>query len=116
MLAHHLVQLYWTGKIELGTDSPLVEFLDNANISALCSTIIYIGQSLAEAPETVSPEIVVRLENLWDYILESHHAKKSGEAFAYFGWWFNTSYFEDHWPSITSRVISSWRRASLSRC
>jgi hypothetical protein len=97
MLAHHMVQLYWRKKIDLEAASLLVEFLGNADIGALRSTIIYIGQSLAEAPETVAPEIVARLETLWDYILESDHAKKSGEEFAYFGWWFNTSYFEDQW-------------------
>jgi hypothetical protein len=97
MLAHHLVQLFWRGKIDLREDSPLVEFLNNAGTSAMRSTIIYVGQSLAEASETVAPEVVGHLQNLWDYILESDHAKSLSEVFAYFGWWFNTPYFEDYW-------------------
>jgi hypothetical protein len=97
MLAHHLVQLFWRGKIDLREDSPLVEFLNNAGTSALRSAIIYVGQSLAEAPETVAPEVVGHLQNLWVYILESDHAKTLSEVFAYFGWWFNTPYFEDRW-------------------
>jgi hypothetical protein len=97
MLAHHLIQLFWRGKIDLREDSPLVEFLNNAGTSALRATIIYVGQSLAEAPETVAPEVIAHLQTLWDYILESDHAKGLSEVFAYFGWWFNTLYFEDHW-------------------
>ena len=97
MLAHHLVQLYWRGKLDLEADSLLVEFLGSADPSALRSTIIYIGQSLAEASETVAPEIVARLESLWDYLLGSDHIKSVAEVFGYFGWWFNTDYFEDGW-------------------
>jgi hypothetical protein len=97
MLAHHLIQLFWRGKIDLSTDSPLVAFLENAGPSALRSTIIYVGQSLAEATETVAPEVIANLQVLWDYMLDSDHAKSLSEVFAYFGWWFNTAYFEDRW-------------------
>jgi hypothetical protein len=97
MLAHHLIQLFWRGKIDLSTDSPLVAFLENAGTTALRSTIIYVGQSLAEATETVAPEVIANLQALWDYMLDSEHAKSLSEVFAYFGWWFNTAYFEDHW-------------------
>jgi hypothetical protein len=97
MLAHHLIQLFWRGKIDLRENSPLVEFLNNAGASALRSTIIYVGQSLAEVPETVAPEVIAHLQTLWDYILESDHAKSLSEVFTYFGWWFNTTYFEDRW-------------------
>jgi hypothetical protein len=41
--------------------------------------------------------VIAHLQTLWDYILESDHAKGLSEVFAYFGWWFNTLYFEDHW-------------------
>jgi len=97
LLAHHLLQLFWRGKIDLREGSPLVEFLSNAGTSALRSTIIYVGQSLSEAQETVAPEVITRLQTLWDYILESDRAKSLREVFTYFGWWFNTPYFEDHW-------------------
>lgn len=97
MLAHHLIPLFWWGKIDLGKNSPLTEFLACAEESALRSAIIYVGQSLSETPTGVSPEAITRLQNLWDYILESERAKKPSELFGSFGWWFNTSYFDDHW-------------------
>ena len=68
MLSHHFVQLYWWGKLDLGENSPLTEFLASADERALRSAIIYIGQSLSESPNAVSPEVITRLQNLWDYI------------------------------------------------
>ena len=40
--------------------------------------------------------MISHLQTLWDCILDSDHAKGLSEVFAYFGWWFNTLYFEDH--------------------
>jgi hypothetical protein len=97
MLAHHLIQLFWRGKIDLGKDSPLIAFLQSADSAALRSLIIYVGQSLAETSDAVAPEVVANLQALWDHMLESDLAKDLSEIFAYFGWWFNTAYFEDHW-------------------
>jgi hypothetical protein len=97
MLAHHLIQLFWRGRIDLNAGSVLDEFLNNVGTTALRSMIIYVGQSLTESPGTVAAEVVDRLQGLWDYLLESDHAKALSEVFAYFGWWFNTAYFDDRW-------------------
>jgi hypothetical protein len=109
MLSHHFVQLYWWGKLDLGENSPLTEFLASADERALRSAIIYIGQSLSESPNAVSPEVITRLQNLWDYILEFERAKKPSELFGSFGWWFNTSYFDDQW--VLDRLERSLRLA-----
>jgi hypothetical protein len=97
MLSHHLAQLYWWGKLDLGQGSVLSEFLATVSESALRSLFIYVGRSLSEAQEPVADEIIARLQLLWDYILASENARKSGKVFANFGWWFNTSYFDDAW-------------------
>ncbi len=97
MLARHLIQLFWRGKIYLSEESPLIAFLQSADTTALRSMIIYVGQSLAETSEAVAPEVVENLQALWDYMLKSDHSNGLWEVFAYFGWWFNTAYFEDRW-------------------
>ncbi|WP_433970222.1 hypothetical protein [Tunturiibacter gelidiferens] len=105
MLSHHLVQLYWWGKLDLSQGSVLSEFLATASDSALISMFIYVGRSLSEAQEPVADEVIARLEVLWDYILASENALKSGKVFANFGWWVNTSYFDDAW--ILDRLYAS---------
>jgi hypothetical protein len=45
----------------------------------------------------VADDAIARLQLLWDYILASESAQKSTEVFGNFGWWFNTSYFDDAW-------------------
>jgi hypothetical protein len=97
LLAYHLTQLYWWGQIELLPNSVLNEFLNNANETALRSSIVYLGRSLSEASDVVSKEVISRLKNLWDYILNSAHVAESPGVFASFGWWFNTQYFDDEW-------------------
>jgi hypothetical protein len=109
LLAHHLIQLYWWGKIGLEENSPLAKFLAGVDENALRSAIIYVGQSLSESPNDVAHEVITRLQTLWDYILESERAKKPNEVFGSFGWWFNTSYFDDQW--VLDRLERSLRLA-----
>ena len=97
MLSHHLVQLYWWGMLDLTESSVLSDFLATASDGALKSMIVYVGRSLSETQEPVAEEIVARLQMLWDYILTSDNARKDSKVFANFGWWFNTSYFDDAW-------------------
>ena len=97
LLAHHLMQLYWWGKIELAPGGVLNDFLDNVDEKALRSAIVYVGQSLSEANGAVPDDVISRLQDLWDYILASRQSISSPVAFGSFGWWFNTQYFNDEW-------------------
>jgi hypothetical protein len=97
MLSYHLVQLYWWGKLDLSKGSVFTDFLATASESALRSMLIYVGRSLSEAQEEVADETIVRLRQLWDYVMSSDNAKGFPKVFANFGWWFSTKYFEDAW-------------------
>jgi hypothetical protein len=97
LLAYHLMQLYWWGTIDLSEDSVLTEFLNNVDDRALGSAIVYVGRSLSEANGPVRADVILRLQALWGYILDSEHAKSMPSVYRSFGWWFSSDYFEDGW-------------------
>jgi hypothetical protein len=96
-LAHHLMQLYWRGRIGLEEHGILDEFLKRSNDEVLGQTITYIGRSLKDSTEEVSDETLERLGFLWDRCLTSVSGPSHMRKIAAFGWWFNSQYFEDDW-------------------
>jgi hypothetical protein len=95
-LIHHLMQLYWRGRIGLEENGILDIFLKQGSDGLLGRMVRYLGQSLKETKE-LSKDEQQRLKRLWDRSIswpdDSHHKRELAE----YGWWFNSNHFEDQW-------------------
>ncbi|HET6840116.1 MAG TPA: hypothetical protein VFK06_00255 [Candidatus Angelobacter sp.] len=95
-LIHHLMQLYWNGRIGLEDNGILDIFLKQASDELLGRMVTYLGRSLKETKELSNDE-VKRLESLWDRSISWPDDSKHKRELAAYGWWFNSNHFEDHW-------------------
>jgi hypothetical protein len=96
-LAHHLMQLYWRGRISLDPGELLDCFYARANDDLLGQTTTYVGRSISDTKEGIPKEILDRLKRLWSRRLEQVTDKQHVREMAAYGWWFNSGYFEDEW-------------------
>ncbi len=99
-LAEHLMAFYWRGKLSL--DDPMfVAFWEKAPAAVRAHALRFVGRSLRGTKGEVPPQILKRLEELWEWRLAT--AKKaelpSGfeEEMAAFGWWFVSDKFDIDW-------------------
>lgn len=101
-LAEHLMTFYWRGKLNLGDPNGILsEFLRRAPDPIRGHALSYIGRSLDQWKDTVSPQPLQRLKALWEGRLTA--AKEAATPDHYiaemsaFGWWFVSGTFEDIW-------------------
>jgi hypothetical protein len=101
-LAEHLMTFYWWGKLDI--DEPeglLARFFMQAPEGLRCYAFEYVGRSLSTTEETISLEVLARLQRLWEWFFE-HVSKSAGQEslipeVAAFGWWFSSGQFDDSW-------------------
>jgi len=101
-LGEHLVVFYWRGKLDLDhPESLLVRFWLKASPSVRGWAIQFVGRSLTNDKASVQPEIIKRLEALWEKRLSETKSTPDKENFlpemVAFGWWFASAKFDDKW-------------------
>lgn len=99
-LAEHLMVFYWQGVLDLeGSYHLLAKFYAKAS-SKLCGHALeFVGRSLRNTEEPAPPEVLVRIQNLWEqrfYIARQAPTVHSAEL-AEFGGLFASGHFEDTW-------------------
>ena len=101
-LSQHLMTLYWQGKLDL--DEPgslLARFFELACDELRGYALEFVGRSLCNTQDAIDPQILNRLQVLWDQRLEA--ARSSTEPSSYatelaaFSWWFSSTKFDDSW-------------------
>jgi hypothetical protein len=95
-LIHHLMQLYWRGRIGLEENGILGIFLKQASDELLARMVRYLGQSLKDTKE-LSGDEQQRLEKLWDRSISWPDDSQHKLELEQYGWWFNSNHFDDHW-------------------
>ena len=96
-LVHHLMQLYWRGRIDLAENGILDEFLKRASDELLGTMVTYLGRSLKDTNEKLEDGAKERLKALWTRSLVSSDAPVHKREMSAYGWWFNSYHFEDDW-------------------
>ena len=93
---------YWWGTLDV--DEPeelLVQFFMQAPEVLRRYSFEYIGRSLFTTEETISLEVLARLQRLWEWFIEYVTKSAVQETLipevAAFGWWFSSGQFEDSW-------------------
>jgi hypothetical protein len=108
-LADHLMTLYWRGKLDLAPDGLLAKFFDKADDQMRAWALAFVGRSLQEfvpndpgksQPVEVPPEVIVRLQKLWEARLATARAGAAAQhikELSEFGWWFGSRAFDPRW-------------------
>lgn len=104
-LGEHLLVMYARGWIERD-DPALASFFAHAEVETRVTVLGSVGRNLMARGEEergakphVAPEVLTRLQELWDSRLQAAgRDKRESEAF---GWWFATGAFDTEW---------SWKR------
>jgi|SRR6202041_466235 len=95
-LGHHLMQLYWRGRIGVEEGGVISELYKRASDALMGEIVTYVGRSISNTKD-VSPELLQRFVELWDYHLSRTSQSNRIREMAAFGWWFNSGHFEDGW-------------------
>jgi hypothetical protein len=101
-LAEHIMELYWQGHLELEVSGSLLRlFYEKAPIRLRKHVMEFVGRQLRATKEDVPPEILRRLQDLWEYRFaasdESRNPTASAEELTAFGWWFSSGKFAPAW-------------------
>jgi len=108
-LGQHLIANYWWGYLDFEKpDDLLAEFYALATEKVRAQIMSYIGRSIAQTAESISPEIFIRLEKFWNWrVAQAIAANGMGfkEEMAEFAWWFNAKKLGDDWT--TKQMIVS---------
>ena len=97
-LGQHLVAFYWRGRMGLEPTSPLVKYFSDASDKMRASVITHIGRNLKGTKDEIPPEVLGRIKNLWDWLMDGPLASTVGpETAAAFGWWFISEKLSDDW-------------------
>lgn len=115
-LAGHLMTLYWRGKLDLGDpEGLLTRFFDKADDALRGRALAFMGRALRATEEEVASEIIVRLQELCRWRLETARTAESAashiEEVSAFGWWFVSGKFDDRWAMTQLREaleLSGW--------
>ena len=100
-LGEHLVAMYAHGDVGLET-GPLADWFARANGQQRETVLSDVGRGLrppsddqsAPRDERVPPEVLARLQQLWNIRINAPGHKEEASAFA---WWFASGLFEDRW-------------------
>jgi len=104
-LAAHLMVLYWRGKITLDAPANILPlFYATAGNALRGYAMNFIGHSLNDTEEVISPDVIDRLKRLWmQRLVEAQSASDKtpyqGEIAA-FEWWFASQKFEGRWALL----------------
>jgi hypothetical protein len=101
-LAEHLMTFYWRGKLHL--DEPrglLVLFYTESSDVIRGYALEFVGRRLRNTEDAIEPQILNRLQLLWERRLEAARAATLPASYinelAAFGWWFASAKFDDSW-------------------
>ncbi|WP_167844822.1 hypothetical protein [Scytonema millei] len=101
-LSEHLMTLYWRGKLNL--DEPeglLARFFELASDALRSYALRFVGRSLDNTKDAIDPEILNRLQLLWEKRIDSVRSSADPSSYvseiATFGWWFSSAKFDDSW-------------------
>jgi hypothetical protein len=112
-LGEHLMALAGRGLVRWGAaDRMLERFFENAPIDAAAHALAFVGQSLREAHESLTPEIVQRFCELWDSLsslLFDARRPDRRDILKAFGSWFgapglNADWAFDHLEAVLNGV------------
>jgi hypothetical protein len=100
-LVQHLINLYWRGKLNLQPDGLLEQFFKLASDEMRGYGLELVGRSLYNSQHTIEPQVLNRLQLLWEQRLATAKSSDFPSAFvgelATFGWWFSSGKFDDGW-------------------
>jgi DNA-binding transcriptional ArsR family regulator len=108
-LGAHLMAFYWRGKIDLSADNLVTQFMERAHADMRQTTLEFVGRSLINEKGAIPPDVLMRLETLWEARVRV--AKESGkpetfrEDLASFGLWFSSGRFEVDWSLRTLKTV-----------
>jgi hypothetical protein len=102
-LGRYLVTMYWWGCLEFTDHSGLLAgFFTRAPEKVRAEVIEFIGRTLKTTKETIPPELLARLQKLWDWRFSiartagpDHFANEIGS----FAWWFDSEKFDEAWSA-----------------
>lgn len=100
-LAEHMMVLYRRGLFRLDDpESIFSQFWKCAPNKLRAYTLEFIGRSLRDTKDEVPPDILQRLQALWESRL--NRAKRESDVanhgeLSAFGWWFISAKFDDEW-------------------
>jgi hypothetical protein len=96
-LAQHLMGLVWVGAV--GVD-PLDEVLDRlysmAPDDVRAEAIVFVGRGLYHSEGDVLPEVLPRVQALWESRMAGTHTAGAKELAA-FGWWYGSGKLDSAW-------------------
>ncbi|MEQ9373515.1 MAG: hypothetical protein RIG63_31500 [Coleofasciculus chthonoplastes F3-SA18-01] len=98
--AQHLMTLYWRGTINLNEpEGLLAQFYAKAPDSLCGYALEFVGRSLHQTKEAIEPDILNRIQLLWQQRLETARTEPASHTneLAAFGWWFNSGKFDETW-------------------
>lgn len=102
-LAQHLMALYWRGKLNLDEpDGLLAQFFELAPGALRGYALQIVGRSLQNTQNVSAPEILNRLQLLWQNRLET---APSATELAAFGWWFGSGKFDNSWAIAQLKLV-----------
>ncbi|MBD2341446.1 hypothetical protein H6G64_31340 [Calothrix sp. FACHB-156] len=101
-LTQHLMTLYWRGKLNFDESEGLLgQFFELASDTLRAYALEFVGRSLKNTQGEVDPEILNRLQLLWEKRIEivcnSTEPSSYTTELAAFGWWFGSAKFDDSW-------------------
>ncbi|MEH2338206.1 hypothetical protein [Nostoc sp.] len=102
--------LYWCGKLNLDESEGLLgRFFELASDTLRAYALEFVGRNLKNTQDEVDPEILNRLQLLWEKRLEIVRSSTQPSSYttklAAFGWWFGSAKFDDSWAIAQIKQI-----------
>ena len=93
-LSNHILTYYWRGEFDREI---VIEFLALANEETRVRAIDFVGRNLVNTNEKPPSEVIKRIEELWDEIIQLVEAGilDMQESLAGFGGWFASNWLND---------------------
>jgi hypothetical protein len=109
-LVQHLMAFYWAGKLKF--DEPegiLAHFYSTAPVELRIYALRFIGQSLWRTEEVILPDILERLQFLWEWrfseVSNSGVQEPDVTEVSAFGRWFTSGKFDDLWAMVQLKKV-----------